>query len=210
MRRDEFREDNSDEIERLAHRCEVGYLGITDPEGYPRVVPLNFALKNGCIYFHGALEGEKFDAFLTNPKATFCAAIPYSLIPSYWLAKDYACPATAFFKSLYFRGEGSLVDDPDEKAMALQALMEKLQPEGNFRPIVASDPMYEKPLQKVAIFKIVPNRVDTKFKFGQNMGEATRRRLIAKLEERDQGMDKETADEMRKSLGESLRESDLK
>lgn len=203
MRRDEFGTASQTEIEQVANRGAIGYLGMHDAEGYPRTVPLNFVLANQCIYFHGAQAGEKFDALNTNPKVTFTIVEPYSMIPSYWLAKDYACPATVFYKSVSYRGEGRLIEDVDEKAMTLQTLMEKHQPEGNYRPITATDPMYELPLQRVSVFKITPSRVDAKFKFGQNFSVKTRLDLIAKLENRNQGIDAQTAVEIKKTLADT-------
>lgn len=200
MRRNEFSSLDFDEIERIASRCDVGYLGMVDPDGYPRVVPLNFVLNDRCIYFHGALEGEKFDALSANPKVTFSVVEPYSFIPSYWIAKEFACPATVFYKSVYFRGQGSLIHDPSEKAAVFQALLEKHQTEGHYRPISAKDPLYEKPLQQVSVFKIEPAHVDAKFKFGQNFSAQKRLELIKKLEERGTLIDKRTAAEVKKTL----------
>ena len=200
MRRQDFMFKDYDELEVIAKGCEVGYLGINDPDGYPRVVPLNFLLKNQCIYFHGAEEGEKFGILSTNPNVTFSIVESYSIIPSYWIARGYACPATALYKSIYFRGQGSLVLDLEEKAMALQSFMEKYQPEGNYQRITAGNPMYIKPLQCVSVFKIVPTQVDMKFKFGQNFSVKKRRDLINKLQERNRGIDMQTAEEIRKTL----------
>lgn len=201
MRRNEFSVSDAAELKGLAARCEVGFLGIVDPEGFPRVIPLNFLLKDGCIYFHGALDGEKYNVLAADMKVTFSIIEPHAIIPSYWIAKDYACPATALYKSVFFRGKGLVVADVTEKAAALQAFMEKYQPEKNYRTISAEDSMYEKPLQKVAVFKIIPNRISVKFKFGQNFNESKRLDLIQKLEERNKPMDRETAIEIRKTLG---------
>lgn len=178
----------------------VGYLGIMTPDQYPRVVPVNFVTIGDRVYFHGAQSGEKHDAFARGQKVTFCIAIPYAVIPSYWRSTDYACPATQFFKSILIRGHGVIVHDPDEKAAALQALMEKHQPDIGFRPIDASDPLYAKALDEVAVFRIDPERIDIRSKFGENLSRETRLVLIEKLKERNEGLDPETAMEMEKRL----------
>ena len=77
----------------------------------------------------------------------------------------YACPATHFCKSVEIRGRCDLVDDLAEKAEALQALMEKYQPEGGHDPIRASDPVYAKALAGVAVFR-VSGAWTAKVKFG--------------------------------------------
>ena len=200
MRRREFQSDNPEEFDWITQSGSVGHLGIMDSGGFPRIVPLNFVALNQCVYFHGALDGEKFEIFQSSPKVTFNIAIPYSVIPSYWVAKDYACPATTYFKSVHIRGYGKIVETLEEKAIALQAFMEKYQPEGGYKPISLSEPLYEKPLQKVAVFRIDPIQIDIKEKFGQNLSSKARLDLIAKLESRNQGSDQQTADEIRKTL----------
>ncbi|MBI5179446.1 MAG: pyridoxamine 5'-phosphate oxidase family protein [Nitrospinae bacterium] len=180
----------------------VGQVGIVDAQGYPRVAPLNFVWHGGKVYFHGAMAGEKFSYFKNAEcKVAFSADLPYSSIPSYWIAEKYACPATIFFKSVHIKGKGSVVEDAREKAEALQKLMEKYQPEGGFAPITPDDPLYQKPLAETAVFRIDPEQTEVKSKFAQNRPAEVRRALIAKLEERDRGMDRATADEIRKTLG---------
>lgn len=200
MRRIESQIKDPSEVKRLAAACDVGFLGITDPDGYPRVVPVNFVLIGESIYIHGASEGEKYDRLKTGPKVSFSFIEPYSMIPSSWQSEEYACSATVFYKSVYMRGLGSIVDDPEEKAAALQALMEKHEPEGDFLAIRADEPLYAKALADVAIFKVVPDRVTTKFKFGQNLSETLRRSLIDKLRERGTDLDIRTAAEIEKTL----------
>ncbi len=201
MRRLDFRISDTETLNWIMSYGKIGHLGIIDEEGYPRIVPLNFVWLDGAVYFHGALDGEKFEIFKTQPKVTFGVDIPYSTIPSYWSAKEYACPATIFFKSAHIRGTGTLVENVTEKAKALQSMMEKDQPEGGYKPITIDEPLYQGPLKKTAVFKIVPVQIDVKVKFGQNLNPTARQNLIAKLEERNQGKDRETAEEIRKTMG---------
>ena len=180
----------------IAAEIDVGYLGISTPDGYPRVVPVNFATIENTIYFHGATSGEKFEAFRNGRKVTFCIAVPYSMIPSYWRSERFGCPATQYFKSALVKGRGAVVDDPQEKARALQALMDKHQPEGGFAPFDYADKLYRAAIDEVAIFRIDPDQVDIKIKFGQNLTEPTRRKIIQKLHERGRALDLRTAEEM--------------
>lgn len=200
MRRQEFAVVDSKWVAEIAQRCEVGYLGLEDRLGYPRVVPLNFVLLDEQIYFHGALSGEKFEVFSAGGKASFSMVGLSTLIPSYWLAAENACPATAFFESAAIRGKGVVVDQLDEKARALQSLMEKYQPEGRYRPIQAQDPMYRQALENVGVFKIIPHHVDLKVKYGQNMGKKVRHRLAAHLQRRNRGDDHAVAELIEQSL----------
>lgn len=132
---------------------------------------------------------------------SFSAVVPFSVIPSHWFAEDYACPATHFFKSALAYGDGSIVEDKVEKAAALQALMEKYQPEGKYRVISADDQFYDKHLNRTAVFRLDPAEWTMKVNMGQLYSENIRRRLIEKLQERGMELDLATAEEIRKTLG---------
>lgn len=201
MRRQELASDDPALFREAADRCEVGYLGLVTADGTPRVVPLNFAALDTTIYFHGALAGEKHALLEGGARVSFLMALPYSLIPSYWVAPEHACPATHYFKSVDARGACTVVDDLQEKARALQALMRKYQPEGKHRPIDADDPIYLKPLRGVGVFRIAVESWTGKVKFGVNEPERIRRVLIAGLRERGRPLDLATALEIERTLG---------
>ena len=116
MRRTELESADLDLFRDLADTCEVGYLSLVTDAGYPRAVALNFAAVGETIYFHGALEGEKFELIQAAPRAGFTIVKAYSFIPSTWSAPRYACPATHFFKSIEIKGVCSPVDDPAGKS----------------------------------------------------------------------------------------------
>ncbi len=202
MRRHELESHDPDLFAELARRCEVGYLGLVTADGTPRVVPLNFAAVEQTIYFHGALAGEKFELLQAAPRVSFMMALPYILLPSYWLAKGYACPATHYFKSVDARGTCAPCDDVVEKARGLQALMEKYQPEGQYTPITADNPLYTKALRTVGVFRVAVTSWTGKVKFGVNEPDAVRRKMIAGLRERGEPRDLETAFEIEKTFGE--------
>ena len=126
--------------------------------------------------------------------------LPHSMIPSYWTAPGHACPATHFFKSVEIKGRCTLVDDAAEKAVALQALMDKYQPEGGFAPVDPAETRYAKALAGVGVFRIDPESWSGKVKFGQNEPARLRRRFVAELRKRGRPVDLLTADEIEKTL----------
>ena len=198
MRRTELESADRDLFRDLADTCEVGFLSLVTGAGYPRTVALNFAAVGETIYFHGALEGEKFELIQASPRAGFTIVKAYSFIPSVWSAPRYACPATHFFKSIEIKGVCSPVTDPAEKALGLTALMDKHQPEGGFDPINPEIPMYAKALAGVGVFRVLPDSWTGKVKFGQNEPEKLRRVFVKRLRERGGPMDEETALEIEK------------
>lgn len=193
MRRDEFTMEDRQEIEDFLNGMSFGFLGTADEEGIPHVTPLNYAYVNGAFYFHGSRMGEKMDHLRRTPAVCFTIADEYALIPSYFSDPEMACPATAYFKSVTAVGEVVIVDDLEEKALAMEALMTKLQPEGGYRAIDANDRAYIPRLKGVAVIKLAPQRMSAKFKFGQNLKPDRLQAVVEGLECRGKERDEETA-----------------
>jgi len=152
---------------------------------------------DGRLYFHGATEGEKMEALAADDRVSFVVAHDFSLVPSYFRDPKYACPATQYYKAVAIRGRARVVEDADEKARALQALMEKLQPEGGYVPISATEPLYRKSLQTTAVVAIEIERMTAKFKFGQNLPAAKREKVAERLTARGCPVDHETVAAMK-------------
>lgn len=204
MRRRELASADLALFAEVAARAEIGHFVIVTPDGWPRAVAVNFCAVGQRIYFHGALAGEKHDAVAVpgGARAGFTMNLPHSMIPSYWTAPGFACPATHFFKSVEIKGRCTLVDDAAEKAVALQALMEKYQPEGGFDPIDPAESRYAKALKNVGVYRIDADSWSGKVKFGQNEPARLRRRFVEELRKRGLPVDLATADEIEKTLGE--------
>ncbi len=192
MRRSELSSTDPLEFEELVSQAEVGHLGLVDKMGYPRIIPLNFCAIGETIYFHGALEGEKYELMKAAPIATFSVDIPYSFIPSHFTTKRYACPASHYFKSLHIRGKALPVDDLEEKAEALQGLMEKYQKEGRYQKITSTDKIYLRPLEGVGVYKVEPVEITLKIKFGQNEPRGIIEKVIKGLQKRGSPTDLKT------------------
>lgn len=58
----------------LLKECKRGILSVIGDNGYPYGVPLNhyYCEQDGKLYFHSGKKGHKVDAFLKEPKASFC------------------------------------------------------------------------------------------------------------------------------------------
>ncbi|MDF2936232.1 MAG: hypothetical protein K0Q90_1605 [Paenibacillaceae bacterium] len=197
MRRDEFQVHSREEIDAFLNDASYGFLGVMGQDGWPHMKPLNFAYTGGAIYVHGSAKGEKMDDLARNSQVTFAVAKEYAIIPSTFSDSPVACPATAFFKSVHIKGTADVVTDLAEKAAALTALMEKLQPEGDYAPIDPDDPRYKQMLKAVAVVRVSIGEISAKFKFGQNLSEARREIIINRLGERGRPDDAATAGLMR-------------
>lgn len=199
VRRTDYEMTEREQMEALLRTATHGYLGLTGPDGWPRVVPLNFVTLDGKLYFHGATEGEKMDSIVADDRVTFVVVEDFSLVPSYFRDPKFACPATQYYKAVAIRGRARIVEDLDEKARSLQALMEKLQPEGGYEPITADDKLYRKSLRTTAVVAIEIERMTAKFKFGQNLPTSKREAVADQLTARGCPIDHRTVEEMRAS-----------
>ncbi|MFH5182069.1 pyridoxamine 5'-phosphate oxidase family protein [Paenibacillus sp. TAB 01] len=192
MRRKEFEVMDPQELEAFLREMSFGFLGTTGEDGWPRLTPLNFVYTGECLYFHGSKIGEKMTQLKAHPKVTFAVAKEYSIIPSYFTDPKLACPATAFFKSVLIKGYAEPVTELEEKAAALAAFMQKLQPEGGYAPIDPADAEYAGQLKATVVVRITPHEISAKYKFGQNMKSSAFERITSGLQERQGELDEET------------------
>lgn len=186
------------EMEGLLATAGHGYLGAVRPDGWPMVLPLNFVYVDGRVYFHGAAEGEKMASLVRDDRVTFTVAEDFSIVPSYFRDPRFACPATQYYKCVMIRGRARVVEDEGEKARALQAMMEKLQPEGGHEPIEAGSKLYRKSLRTTAVVAIEVEEMTGKFKFGQNLPTRKREEVAEKLAVRGCPIDHATVEAMRR------------
>ena len=118
MRRKD-KEIGADAAIQLLAECEYGVLSTVGNDGQPYGVPLNYAYKDNCIYFHCALAGHKIDNIENNPKVSFCAVGPTKILPSEF-STDYIS-AVAFGAASEVQGT--------ERYDALILLLEKYSPD---------------------------------------------------------------------------------
>ncbi len=173
-----------------------GFLGFTRPDGWPGMVAVNFVRIGRSIFFHGSPEGEKMRSLAADPRVTFLVADDFSIIPSYFTNPQMACPATQYYRAVLVRGRARILGTRDERAAALQALMEKLQPDGGHQPITADNPIYIKSLDTTAVIEVPIEEWTAKFKFGQNLPNRKRLSVAEQLLDRANPRDIETVDAM--------------
>ncbi|MDI4644379.1 pyridoxamine 5'-phosphate oxidase family protein [Cohnella hashimotonis] len=185
MRRKEFEVEDREICEAFLNERDDGVLTFKGIDGWPKAVPLNYAYKDGSVYFHGSKKGEKMSGIAEDDRAEFVVYEAHAFIPSYYSDPLMACPATLYFRSVRIRGRVEQVEEAADKAVALAALMSKLQPEGGHLAIDASHPKYALQLKGIAVLRLSVEEMTGKFKFGQNLSEKKRIEVIDGLEGRD-------------------------
>ena len=159
----------------------VGRFSSIDTNGFPQIIPMNFVFRNGAVYMHSHVKGEKLDNISRNNKVGFEADRELEFLPSYFEDPRNASLADTLYISIVIKGIASFVSDREEKTLALNGLMEKYQPEGNYDPLEST----MRVLDAVSVIKIVPTSLHGKYKIGQHMNSNDRMILAKKILEKN-------------------------
>ena len=159
----------------------VGRVSSIDTNGFPQIIPMNFVFRNDAVYMHSHVKGEKLDNISRNNKVGFEADRELEFLPSYFEDPHNASLADTLYISIVIKGIASFVSDREEKTLALNGLMEKYQPEGNYDPLEST----MRVLDAVSVIKIVPTSLHGKYKIGQHMNSNDRMILAKKILEKN-------------------------
>jgi hypothetical protein len=126
---------------------------------------------------HSHIRGEKLDNVKRNSKVGFEVDRNLEFLPSYFFDPNDASLADTLYISVVIKGEAAIVSDSTEKALALNALMKKYQPEGKYEPMRENMQV----LNEVVVIKIIPKEMNGKYKIGQNMSKQKRIELAENI-----------------------------
>ena len=159
----------------------VGRISSIDVNGFPQIIPMNFVFLNDSIYMHSHVKGEKLDNISNNDKVGFESDRELEFLPSYFEDPHNASLADTLYISVVIKGIASFVSDRDEKTLALNGLMKKYQPEGNYDPLEST----MRVLDAVSVIKVAPKSLHGKYKIGQHMSSNDRMVLAKKILQRN-------------------------
>jgi hypothetical protein len=166
----------------------VGRISSIDENGFPQIIPMNFVFLNDAIYVHSHVKGEKLDNISRDSKVGFEVDRELEFLPSYFEDPNDASLADTLYISVVIKGIASFVTDREEKTLALNGLMEKYQPEGQYDPIKSDMQV----LDVVTVIKVTTQTIHGKYKIGQNMNTADRMDLAQKILKRNSSSAKQT------------------
>ena len=119
MRRKDKEITDRQTIEDILNKAEVLRLAMCD-NGEPYLIAMNHTFSEGCLYMHSAKEGRKIDILRKNNRVAFQTDTDVEVI-----AGDDACSCSTRYRSVFGTGRALLIDDRQEKAKALDAIMTK-------------------------------------------------------------------------------------
>jgi len=166
----------------------VGRVSSIDVNGFPQIIPMNFVFLNDAVYMHSHVKGEKLDNISQNNKVGFEADRELEFLPSYFEDPHNAALADTLYISVVIKGIGSFVSDREEKTLALNGLMKKYQPEGNYDPLQSN----MRVIDAVTVIKVTPQSLHGKYKIGQHMSSDERMNLAQKISEKNSPTAKST------------------
>lgn len=166
-----------DKIKEFLDQEHVGRVSTIDVNGYPQIIPMNFVMLNDVVYMHSHTKGEKIENLKQNPKAGFEIDRELEFLPSYFEDPSNASLADTLYISIVMKGNATLVNDREEKTLALNGLMKKYQPEGGYDPIQSN----MRVLDAVAVIKFIPTILHGKYKIGQHISTSDRIDLAEKI-----------------------------
>ena len=179
---------SKEKIAEFLNQEHVGRIATIDSNGYPQIIPMNFVFYNNAIYMHSHTKGEKLENIKANPKSGFEVDRELEFLPSYFSSPTDASLADTLYISVVIKGESVFVQDPREKTLALNAMMKKYQPEGQYEPLQPEMDV----LNYVAVIKVLPEEINGKYKIGQHMNSASRVDLAQKILQRNTPTAKQT------------------
>ena len=144
------------EIEDIIGQCDVCFVGITESDGTPYVIPMNFGYSDGEIILHSAPEGKHIKLLELSNRVcvTFCAE--RKLVFQH---PDVACSYSMQSKSVLCKGSVSFIEELEEKESALNITMKNYTD----RPFKYSKPA----LLNVKVWRVRVDEMTAKA-FGQN------------------------------------------
>jgi nitroimidazol reductase NimA-like FMN-containing flavoprotein (pyridoxamine 5'-phosphate oxidase superfamily) len=157
MRRSDREVKEFEDIVAIMEKCDVCRIALNS-NGYPYILPLNFGMciKKGKIelYFHGAMEGTKYDLIEKDNRASFEMDCEHKLVTE---VEHGSC--TMEYESVIGQGRVEMLSD-DEKCNALYILMKHYgQEEFSFNKAV---------MPRTKVFKLVVEKVTGKIRLKKN------------------------------------------
>jgi nitroimidazol reductase NimA-like FMN-containing flavoprotein (pyridoxamine 5'-phosphate oxidase superfamily) len=119
MRRNKQQLSEAEAIE-ILQSCTSGVLAVSGDDDYPYAVPLNYAYRDGKLYFHLARAGHKLEAIQKHDKVSFCVIKTDEVVPETF--------STNYRSAIVF-GRARILTDDAEKKYGLECLVEKYSPD---------------------------------------------------------------------------------
>jgi uncharacterized protein len=144
-------------IDAILDEALIAHLGIVDAEGQPFVIPTLHARCGDLVYVHGSAGGRALRVLGAGGPA--CLTV--SLLDGLVLARS-AMHHSANYRSVMILGQARLIEDPLQKLVAFEAIVEHIVP-GRWRHVRAPS---ENELEATAVLAIAIGEASAKIRTG--------------------------------------------
>ena len=182
------------EVTRFVEAQALGRLVTVGPDGTPHLGLYPFVHEPGAFELHLVRVDELVTDLEARPRCVFEVDEVLGVIPSYWVSQEYAGSATAYHRTVIFECRATVIKDPAAVAAQQLRLLARYQPEGGFRTVTPSDPLYRAALEQLVALRLTVERTRVKFKLAQNRPPESRRRIVDALRARGRPGDAQAAD----------------
>lgn len=146
------------EIESIIQQCDICTIGLNDTDGFPYVIPMNFAYADdGDIILHSGPEGKHLNLIGRDNKISISFCSDRKLRYQH---QDMACSYSVTSQSVLCKGSVSFIEDIEEKRVVMQFFMEHYVKDKMF---TFSEPA----LRNVKLWRVKVSELTAK-SFGQN------------------------------------------
>lgn len=139
------------------------------------------SLHKHAIYLHSHHKGEKIENLMRNQKVGFEVDKEICFLPSYYFHPTDASFADTLYTSIVIKGKASIVSDNQEKAFAMNKMMQKYQSEGKYIELT----QHAKSIIYLTVIKINVDTIDGKYKIGQEWSDSFRKDIANKIIHRE-------------------------
>lgn len=139
------------EIDEIILQAEVCYVGMTEDDGTPYVLPFNFGYQDGILFLHSSKTGHKIDLLSQRPKVCAVFSCGHQLR---YQSEQVACSYSMKYKSVQMFGEVQFVKDAEAKIEALDRIMAHYTQ----RPFTYNAPS----IREVCVYTLKPDRVSAR------------------------------------------------
>lgn len=148
---------DQEEIDSIISGCQFCFVGITEKDGSPYVIPMNFGYFDRKIILHSDPNGKHVQLLENDSRVcvTFCT----NNNKIFFQHRDVACSYSMESKSVLCKGKIKFIDDMEEK----EQLMKQFMKHYTTRDFKFSVPA----IRNVKVWLLEPEKVTAKA-FGQN------------------------------------------
>ena len=143
-----------EQIEVLLQRSPAGCLATVGADGSPYAVPVHFIRMGGSVYLHGLPAGQKLDNIRADQRVCLTVWEMRELLLD---GQERPCETNTSYVSAVLQGRAALVQDPEEKKVALAGLI------GKYTPQLTGKEIPENMLCGVAVVRIESDALTGKY-----------------------------------------------